>query len=624
MIRLFGLFFLAAVVTHAQPPIWIDLSGEWRTQTGDDLKWASPQLDDRDWPKVQLPRGQKQMPRTTLWLRHRVELSADLAGVPLSLSVGVINGVFQVYVNGTLIGVSSDFESLVDAAVPHPMTFAIPREAVEVGRGAVVIALRVNNRAMTGPPSWILPDEGPWWLCSQALAPIHAGRDQLARARLSQWYVDLYAVAILTCGVFGLLGWVGERKRREMLWFFLMALASAFGTFFTTSTLDLAARPYLPSGLHWQAVLGHVESPLIYLLVLAVLGYSQWWLRIPIVLSCLAGIAAVTLSLGTQRVAGMTRWFQGVGPALACALILWELWSRRNQRRTIEEYLLRLALLLPTYYLGQRFFPIPMIKQFLPALGDSSTDHRVFLLVISVALTVLLFRRTAADGRERLRLAGELDAARTVQQLLLPASAAGTRTYQMQAAYEPSQEVGGDFYWSRELPDGALLVAVGDVSGKGLKAAMLVSVAVGALRNERSSEPGSVLSALNASLVGHTGGGFVTCGCARFDPDGQVTLANAGHLAPFSKGAEVMVEPGLPLGVVAGVEYPETKLRMAVGDQFTLISDGVVEAESAQRELFGFERTREMSGQSAAEIAAAAKGWGQNDDITVVTVRRTA
>ena len=87
---------------------------------------------------------------------------------------------------------------------------------------------------------------------------------------------------------------------------------------------------------------------------------------------------------------------------------------------------------------------------------------------------------------------------------------AATGQYITCAVYEPAQEVGGDFYWTRVEPDGSLLVAVGDVSGKGLKAAMLVSAAVGALRNERSSEPGAVLAALNGSLEGHTGGGFVT------------------------------------------------------------------------------------------------------------------
>ena len=120
-----------------------------------------------------------------------------------------------------------------------------------------------------------------------------------------------------------------------------------------------------------------------------------------------------------------------------------------------------------------------------------------------------------------------------MQQLLLASAApASTGGYRVEAVYEPAQELGGDFHWSRMQPDGCLLVAVGDVSGKGLKAAMLVSVAVGILRNEKSDSPGAILAALNEGLAGQTGGGFVTCCCARFGLDGRVTIANAGHPSP--------------------------------------------------------------------------------------------
>ena len=187
-------------------------------------------------------------------------------------------------------------------------------------------------------------------------------------------------------------------------------------------------------------------------------------------------------------------------------------------------------------------------------------------------------------------------------------------------------EVGGDFYWTRAEADGALLVVVGDVSGKGLKAAMLVAVAVGAAGSAKAASPGAVspaavLATINQALLGRTGGGFVTACCARFDPDGRVTIANAGHLPPYCDGQEVATEGGLPLGIAAEVVYEEAILS---GERFTFTSDGLVEAENAQRELFGFERAREISMKSAREIAEAAKAWGQNDDITVVTVRRLA
>ena len=220
---------------------------------------------------------------------------------------------------------------------------------------------------------------------------------------------------------------------------------------------------------------------------------------------------------------------------------------------------------------------------------------------------------------ERERLSGEMASAAEVQSLLLTSLPTAGDLYRIEPVYLPASEVGGDFYQVLERAGGSRIVLVGDVSGKGLKAAMLVSVTVGMMRIIDSSFPAKILAALNRGLVGRTSGGFVTCCCARFDADGTVTIANAGHPSPYVDGREVEVEAGLPLGIAPGVEYAEFVTR---GEQFTLVSDGVVEAENAQRELFGFDRTRDVSGKSALEIAEAARVWGQNDDITVVTVWR--
>jgi serine phosphatase RsbU (regulator of sigma subunit) len=241
------------------------------------------------------------------------------------------------------------------------------------------------------------------------------------------------------------------------------------------------------------------------------------------------------------------------------------------------------------------------------------------VLLFAGVMAMVLNRRSSRVQREQERLAQEMRAGAEMQELLLPAGNVNVPGFGIEAAYFPMSEVGGDFYWTRAEADGALLVVVGDVSGKGLKAAMLVSVTIGMLRLQRTSSPGAILATLNDGLAGHRGGGFVTCVCARFDPDGQATFASAGHPPPYADGHEVVAAAGLPLGIAAGARYDEFATRFR---HLTLVSDGVVEAENAQRELFGFERTREISTKSAREIADAAKAWGQNDDITVVTVRR--
>ncbi|HBY63693.1 MAG TPA: hypothetical protein DEH78_28040, partial [Solibacterales bacterium] len=233
------------------------------------------------------------------------------------------------------------------------------------------------------------------------------------------------------------------------------------------------------------------------------------------------------------------------------------------------------------------------------------------LMTTAAAYALMLFviRSAAQDRQEKLRLSGELAAAAEIQALLLPSGAVAG----VESVYVPAAEVGGDFYQVLDRDDGTCVVVVGDVSGKGLKAAMLVSVAIGILRNEKSSSPAAVLSALNRGLHGQTGGGFVTCCCLRLGE--RITVANAGHPPPYTDGQESAIPSGLPLGLVAEADYEEAVLN---GSVMTLVSDGVIEAANAAGELFGFERTAAVSTKSAGEIAEAARAWGQNDDITVV------
>jgi serine phosphatase RsbU (regulator of sigma subunit) len=183
--------------------------------------------------------------------------------------------------------------------------------------------------------------------------------------------------------------------------------------------------------------------------------------------------------------------------------------------------------------------------------------------------------------------------------------------------------VGGDFF--RVLPeaDGSLLIVLGDVSGKGLPAAMTVSAIIGALRSIPPVSPAWILNALNSGLVGNLHGGFVTCCSARITTDGRVTIANAGHLSPYRNEVEVEICAGLPLGIDPNCEYEESHLLLPPAERLTFVSDGVVEARNASGDLFGFERTRRISNSGAEAIAQAAVEFGQNDDITVLSVTRT-
>jgi serine phosphatase RsbU (regulator of sigma subunit) len=148
---------------------------------------------------------------------------------------------------------------------------------------------------------------------------------------------------------------------------------------------------------------------------------------------------------------------------------------------------------------------------------------------------------------------------------------------------------------------------------------MLAALIVGAIRTafKFTSKPGEIMALLNERLQGR---GLVTCMALRIDRDGSAELANAGHLPPYINGKEMAVEGTLPLGALPGIAFRTMRFELAAGEAMVLVSDGVVEARNASGELFGFERTREMSRQSAEKIAEAAQQFGQEDDITVLTL----
>ena len=243
-------------------------------------------------------------------------------------------------------------------------------------------------------------------------------------------------------------------------------------------------------------------------------------------------------------------------------------------------------------------------------------------MVLFGALAIAIFvRELIEDQREKERLAGELEAGRAMQQVLLGAEIPVIPGFRIESVYKPASEVGGDFFGILPAPPGGVLVVIGDVSGKGLRAAMTVSAILGSLRAMTVAAPAELLCALNRILIGSVDGGFVTCCIAHIAPGGFTTTANAGHLAPYRNGEEIPLSPGLPLGITPDTEYVEYTSRLAPGDRLTFLSDGVVEAQNVSGELLGFDRTRAISSKSAEAIALAAQTFGQEDDITVLTLQ---
>jgi predicted ester cyclase len=244
--------------------------------------------------------------------------------------------------------------------------------------------------------------------------------------------------------------------------------------------------------------------------------------------------------------------------------------------------------------------------------------------------------------RERERVEQELGVARSIQQASLPKEVPTLEGWRIVPHYQPAREVGGDFYDFFELDDGQLGLVVGDATGKGVPAALVMSSARSMLRAvaQTSNSPGEVLRRANDPLVADIPPNmFVTCFYAILEPEsGRLSYANAGHDLPYVRhgsDAEELRARGMPLGLMPGMNYEEKEIILQVGESALFYSDGLVEAHDPKGEMFGFPRLRELVAEHGEErtlgevlfrelYSFVGEGWEQEDDITLLTLKRFA
>lgn len=287
--------------------------------------------------------------------------------------------------------------------------------------------------------------------------------------------------------------------------------------------------------------------------------------------------------------------------------------------------------------LGRYLPENPRPKALNPAATIDLQNRLVFdgisiIIAVCLGYTGLIFvsiregRRYGKTEMEKAVLEGEMTAAREVQRVMVPEDLPQIGGYSIESVYRPAAEVGGDFFQVVPLKSGRALVVIGDVSGKGLRAAMIVSMIVGILSTVSgyTEEPAEILDELNRRLCGRVYEGFVTCLVLRLGDEGRIAIANAGHLPPFVHGAELRVQESLPLGLSLNQAYEEAAVQLNRGEALVLLTDGVVEARNPQGELLGFGEVETMlrAGATAREVAEVAERHGQNDDITVLQVAR--
>ena len=319
----------------------------------------------------------------------------------------------------------------------------------------------------------------------------------------------------------------------------------------------------------------------------------------------------VLVANGFRQKLDSARWVLALSASLSQLLAVVVATARQGQRFT--HWTLAEHLSSPLFHLGPVAFN-----------ADILLDLLVFFSIIYT-----VYRYIRDQQKRKAILEQELHSARELQQVLIPEKLPILPGFSISSAYLPALEVGGDFFQIIPLDGpapGSTLIVLGDVSGKGLRAAMAVSLIVGAVRTlaETTSRPAEILAGLSRRLHGRLEGGFSTCVALRLDAHGACILASAGHPAPYFNDKEIDLPGALPLGIDPAIAYEEAVVYFNPGDRCSLYTDGLLEARTPSGEIFSFERLQTLfaSGADAAQASEAAVAFGQDDDITVVTLTR--
>jgi hypothetical protein len=613
----------------------ISLNGVWRFHPGDDpdgkLGWAKPDFDDSSWPLLRSNMGWGEQGYKGYsgfaWYRFKVLLPNEQRRWAISLPQLLTS--YQVFADDRLVGQFGGMPPHAQYVAGFDQIFALPTDLPSPSH-AVTFAIRVWHsprfpKGVSGGPT-----------STTRVGDVDALRTQRTYDAWGRFWSsssgNVLMLMNLLAAFAGLFLFWMRPQDREYLWFGIYELLTGVDHL----VLDYYRFHPTPEWIIWllDEALSSASWFLFLLFIFTILNGRKNWLF-------WAAVSTPVVTILGQLALRMG-WIGLVQFDLIWALALvfyfcyiLGLLYRKAARGVPDAQLMLIPVAL--CYVGW------LAVILLTALGRSGhtwvyrdlhwffeISRRPFPfsvndiadMVMLVAVVAVLPLRFARSRRDEERLAGEMESARTVQQVLIPNEIPPVPGFAIHCVYRPAGQVGGDFFQVIPVGSGGALIAVGDVSGKGMPAAMTVSLLVGTLRTlaHYTQRPSEILGSMNRRMLSRSQGGFTTCVVLRIEPQGTVIVANAGHLAPYLAGQEIAVETGLPLGITGETDYPEVSIQLPVGAQLTLYTDGVVEARARSGELFGFDRAAALSIQPAEVIAQTAQSFGQDDDITVLTV----
>ena len=629
------------------------LDGPWQFHLGDDPAWAAPGVDDttghNGWEQITAegPWGTQGHANYTgfAWYRRQINITTAPGTPPnVALLIPGIDDVYELYWNGVSVGHLGSFPPRLDWFV------ALAPQTYNLGQaGTGVLAVRVYKT-----PSMSVDDgtaggfEGlPLAGNPQTIATQEAALDfpWLRNHQFPFALTLFYGLA----SILSFLAWVRNREQRLLFWM-------AAYTFMPILEVALnALRIPVPAlWLFWliQTAIAIREICqwflLVYLLQLDAYPKLMRLVRAGAWINLLVGFFDGALGWGFRF--GVAAEPIQIADAILTAIILPLEWVpillvgyalvKRQRLDSARWTVVIFALLNGTWYAffnlvgqGIRFTHWtlgPKMQQPLFTLWGNGFNVQILLrTLLFLSIVYAVIRYSIANRQRQTKLEREFQNARELQQILVPETLPAIPGFTLTSAYRPAQEVGGDFFQILPLENessGATLIVLGDVSGKGLQAAMTVSLIVGAVRTlaKFAPRPAEMLAEINQRLHGRLQGGFATCIVLLLHADGTCLLASAGHPAPFLNNRELMLPGALPLGIDLDAGYQEVEVQLSEGDHFSLYTDGLLEARNSTGELYGFERLQVLFGArpSASQASQEAVAFGQEDDITVLTLTR--
>jgi hypothetical protein len=623
----------------------VPLDGEWQFHPGDDLRWAAPAYDDSEWERIKADKtwGAQTHPSYTgfAWYRRHLDIPpSPLANAKLAILMPPVEDAYELFWNGARIGHQGNPPPHAVWYLEQRQSFALPFPEKGVTDG--VLAIRVWTAELVSySPETTGGLTAPPFLGNPVSIAQRVEAADFAVIRKS-FYRRIINILFAIIGVVALLTWTRNRENWLFLWFGLWSLAR--GTTFLTRLPSISySWPY--PVLHCALQVGYsiVDCTLMLILLYLFQLHDDSRLRRWTSL-------AIAFNLGASSIDGLLALFwahagrtaQWADALLAAIIGISRMYVfvlvYQGIKRKLDPDVKLVAVVCFFHYLlgilrietfqGIRFTHWKVGPWFdltgFQIAGARINTREVFDTLLLLTLTYALVRYAVRDHEKQTEIENEMKSAREVQRVMIPEAIPQVPGYAIHGAYHPAQEVGGDFFQIISLDNAATLVILGDVSGKGLKAAMNVALIIGTVRTlaEFESDPRDILAGLNRRLVGRMQGGFTTAILLKLDRFGHCTLANAGHLPPFLNANELTLNESLPLGIVAEAEFGDQDLMLRKGDCLTLYTDGVPEARGKKGELYGFDRTRVLLSNSfsAESIAQAARDFGQEDDITVLTI----